>query len=110
MNNWWQKSQFSLEDQSLAKYFILLSNQKYSIIEFNGFNEIQNTAHELGHILGAVHDGTFFSGIDAKSCPASRNNIMAPSVGSSNDAKAMYSFSDCSIEAFKNTLLTPDRQ
>ena len=88
----------------------ICSNQQYSIMEFNGFNEIQNTAHELGHILGAVHDGTFFQGIDARSCPASSNNIMTPKVGTFFKPNAMYFFSECSIEAFKNTLLTPDRQ
>ena len=79
-------------------------------MEFNGFNEIQNTAHELGHLLGAVHDGIAFQGIDARSCPSYGNNIMTPIVGMFNDSKAMYYFSKCSIEAFKNTLLTPDRQ
>ena len=42
--------------------------------------------------------------------PASANNIMKPSVGAFYDATAMYYFSDCSIDAFKNTLLTPDRK
>ena len=79
-------------------------------MEFNGFNEIQNAAHELGHLLGAAHDGTVYLGIDATSCPASKNNIMTPKVGSFYDANAMYYFSSCSIEAFKNTLLTPDRK
>ena len=88
----------------------ICSNQQYSIMEFNGFNEIQNAAHELGHILGAVHDGTAYEGIDATACPSYGNNIMTPSVGRFYDAKAMYYFSECSIEAFKKTLLTPDRQ
>ena len=79
-------------------------------MEFNGFNEIQKAAHELGHILGAVHDGTFFQGIDARSCPASSNNIMTAQVGTFFKANAMYYFSECSIEEFKNTLLTLDRQ
>jgi hypothetical protein len=25
------------------------NDNKYSILEFNGFNQIQNAAHELGH-------------------------------------------------------------
>ena len=29
----------------------ICSPNKYSIIEFNGFNQIQNAAHELGHRL-----------------------------------------------------------
>ena len=88
----------------------ICSNQKYSIMEFNGFNEIQNGAHELGHILGAVHDGTANEGINAIACISDRNNIMTLRVGRFYDAKAMYYFSECSIEEFKNTLLTLDRQ
>jgi hypothetical protein len=60
--------------------------------------------------LGAVHDGTTYKGINASRCPASANNVMTPSVGAFYDATAMYYFSDCSIDAFKNTLLTQDRQ
>ena len=60
--------------------------------------------------LGAVHDGQTYQGIDASRCPASANNIMTPNVGAFYDATAMYYFSDCSIDAFKNTLLTQDRQ
>ena len=88
----------------------ICSKEKYSIMEFNGFNEIQNAAHELGHILGAVHDGGVSKqGIDATSCPASKNNIMTPNAAAFSDANAMYYFSDCSIESFKNTLLTSDK-
>ena len=60
--------------------------------------------------LGAVHDGTTYKGINASRCPASANNVMTPSVGAFYDATAMYYFSECSIDAFKNTFLTHDRK
>ena len=31
------------------------SQKKYSLLEFNGFNEIQNAAHELGHRYSLYH-------------------------------------------------------
>ena len=83
---------------------------RYSILEFNGFNEVQNSAHELGHILGAAHDGTVYNNINASSCPMSANNIMTPAIGAFYNAQAMYYFSNCSINAFKNTLLSPNRK
>jgi hypothetical protein len=87
---------------------------RYSLLEFNGFNEVQNSAHELGHTLGAAHDGTVYNDndiyIDAATCSMSANNIMTPAVGAFFSANAMYYFSNCSINAFKNTLLTPDRK
>ncbi len=58
--------------------------------------------------LGAVHDGTFYNNVDARMCPAEENNIMTPLLGAFNNANAMFYFSQCSIAAFKSTLLTPD--
>jgi hypothetical protein len=58
--------------------------------------------------LGAVHDGTFYNNVDARMCPAEANNIMTPRLGAFNNANAMFYFSQCSIAAFKSTLLTPD--
>ena len=105
----------------------ICGNKKFSILEFNGFFAIQNGAHELGHMLvfffyfvnflvicfyysslGAVHDGTIYNNINATMCPAKANNIMTPVTGAFYNANAMFYFSNCSIAAFKSTLLTPD--
>ena len=52
--------------------------------------------------LGAVHDGT--SG--AENCPANNNNIMTPVSGSRGVYTMILTFSTCSINAFKKTLLS----
>ena len=100
------------------------STNKYSIVEYGGLNSIQNAAHELGHrqqikkniyilrflfvnsnfSLGAVHDQTG----TAISCLASNNHIMTSSLGAYTNATNMFYFSNCSINSFKQTLLTPD--
>ena len=51
--------------------------------------------------LGAVHDGT--SG--AENCPANNNNIMTATAGSQGVYTMILTFSTCSINAFKKTLL-----
>ena len=51
--------------------------------------------------LGAVHDET--SG--AENCPANNNNIMTASAGSPGVDTMILTFSACSINAFKKTLL-----
>ena len=50
--------------------------------------------------LGAVHDGT--SG--AENCPANNDNIMTATVGLET-FYTLLTFSTCSINAFKKTLL-----
>jgi len=52
--------------------------------------------------LGAVHDGT--SG--AENCPANNNNIMTATAGSQGVYTMILTFSTCSINAFKKTLLS----
>jgi hypothetical protein len=94
------------------------------VIEWNGFAQIQNAAHELGHryfqlknywinifknrnySLGAVHDGKKFETTDDDSC-LTLGNIMTPVFGSSPNPD--LSFSKCSIDAFKKNLLTSDK-
>jgi hypothetical protein len=56
--------------------------------------------------LGATFDGT----ADAISCPASMNNIMTPTIGRYTNASGYLYYSNCSINAIKSTLLTPDRR
>ena len=58
--------------------------------------------------LGAIHDGSTAFGIDAKSCPASMNNIMTSTSGLHNVNGSFLTYSSCSISAFKSTLLAPD--
>ncbi|XP_013396343.1 A disintegrin and metalloproteinase with thrombospondin motifs adt-1-like [Lingula anatina] len=71
-----------------------------SIVESHGgFTSFITAAHELGHNLGASHDG---SGTNT-ACPASNGNIMAPTSGGSDPSSGYY-FSDCSIAEFKKTL------
>ena len=52
--------------------------------------------------LGAVHDGT--SG--AENCPANNNHIMTATAGSQGVYTMILTFSTCSINAFKKTLLS----
>ena len=49
-----------------------------------------------------------FNGIDATSCSAYDNNVMTPLIGSFYNAYSLFYFSNCSIAAFKTTLLTSD--
>lgn len=51
------------------------------------FSSVHVAAHELGHLLGSLHDGSkptaliTKSGIDPSSCPADEKHIMAPYAG-----------------------------
>jgi hypothetical protein len=54
--------------------------------------------------LGAYHDG---SG-SATACPESSNNIMTPFLGLYSNANGLFHFSNCSINSFKQTLLSYD--
>jgi hypothetical protein len=58
--------------------------------------------------LGAIHDGAKSNTKDATSCPGSLNNIMTSVIGQNANANPLFYFSNCSIKAFKSTLLNPD--
>ncbi|XP_052792301.1 uncharacterized protein LOC128226460 isoform X2 [Mya arenaria] len=78
------------------------SNSKYSINE-DHFRAILATvaAHELGHNLGAQHDGTVDG--NGELCSSDDAYVMAPSIGVSSDAIKnirQFSFSPCSIDYF----------
>ena len=83
------------------------SANKYAIVEYMGFNQIQNAAHELGHSLGAIHDGT----ANALACSARSNYIMTPAAGAFKSFNNLYYliFSNCSVNAFKYTLLASNQ-
>ncbi len=100
----------------------ICTTNKYSLVEFIGFNNIQNAGHELGHkyvmllshlliiikfkySLGAVHDAT---GV-AINCSASSNYMMTAVVGAYSNGENLYSFSNCSINSFKSTLLNTNK-
>ncbi|XP_013406580.1 A disintegrin and metalloproteinase with thrombospondin motifs adt-2 [Lingula anatina] len=79
-----------------------------SIVESHGgFTSFITAAHELGHNLGAQHDGSYSTGgsnsYDNTACPSNAANIMAPVAGGSNPTNGYY-FSACSIKQFKSGL------
>ncbi|KAL3871393.1 hypothetical protein ACJMK2_039397 [Sinanodonta woodiana] len=68
------------------------------------FSTVTNAAHELGHNLGAFHDGEG----DAKACNPDDQFIMAPDdkefIENELYSRNPWLFSNCSIESFKKTL------
>lgn len=78
----------------------ICSQFKYSLCEdIGGFINSLVIAHEIGHGLGAFHDGIIGS---TDRCPINNKDIMSPSIGGGSS----YRFSSCSISMFKSTLLT----
>ncbi|KAL3861400.1 hypothetical protein ACJMK2_007435, partial [Sinanodonta woodiana] len=69
------------------------------------FRTISTAAHELGHSLGALHDGDD----TARGCKAEDGFIMAPVlpdvVPYKPYSKNHWKFSTCSVEAFKRTIV-----
>ncbi|KAL3861481.1 hypothetical protein ACJMK2_007514, partial [Sinanodonta woodiana] len=72
------------------------------------FWTMSSTAHELGHNLGAAHDGEG----DATDCKAEDQFIMSPALPVFVEGKAYsrnpWLFSNCSVNAFKRTLRNKD--
>ncbi|ELT93093.1 hypothetical protein CAPTEDRAFT_185157 [Capitella teleta] len=69
--------------------------------EGGSFRTSQTVTHELGHNLGAYHDGT-----GTNPCDGSDQFIMAPAPGELNEENKdnVYKFSDCSIAEFRDYL------
>ena len=66
------------------------------------FNQISDTPWTNTTSLGAFHDGTG----DSVLCPASANNMMTNGFGLFNSTSYYLTFSNCSINSFKKTLLS----
>ncbi|KAL3861404.1 hypothetical protein ACJMK2_007439 [Sinanodonta woodiana] len=83
---------------------------RVEIVHLTDYYKTTTTAaHELGHSLGAVHDGDD----TARGCKAEDRFIMAPFLDDFVPYKAYsknpWIFSTCSVEAFKKTIvLKPD--
>ncbi|KAL3888137.1 hypothetical protein ACJMK2_000517, partial [Sinanodonta woodiana] len=84
---------------------ICILGRKISIIRHRGyFRTVSTAAHELGHNLGAVHDGEG----EAISCSSSDFFILSEKeIQFSPDktySRNPWLFSNCSVESFKKTL------
>ncbi|KAL3892144.1 hypothetical protein ACJMK2_004381, partial [Sinanodonta woodiana] len=84
--------------------------KKVSLIQSSHFyRTVLAAAHELGHNLGADHDGTTD---DGKECPPDERYIMYYSLPILNATTPLYRniwlFSTCSVESFKKTLKSKD--
>ncbi|XP_067665301.1 uncharacterized protein [Haliotis asinina] len=88
----------------LATLAAMCTSASVSIIEQDYSASVGATAaHELGHSLSAVHDGTLM----AMGCPAADNYIMSNKLfNPTNNATASrpWEFSSCSVAAFRNYL------
>jgi len=75
-----------------------------------GYSGVVVTAHEIGHLLGAVHDGdkspSYLRGPGAKSCPWSAGYIMSDLRHTSRGQQ----WSDCSVKQIKYFLKTSAAQ
>merc|ERR1712226_217434 len=79
---------------------ICMGGRGISVVEDTGSHSWSTAAHELGHNLGAGHDGQ-------GSCPQDLSYIMSASSGGTVSADILanaFTFSECSILAFRSLL------
>ncbi|OWF37336.1 A disintegrin and metalloproteinase with thrombospondin motifs 16 [Mizuhopecten yessoensis] len=84
-----------------ARVKSMCSHTSVSIVEeHGGFNSILTATHEIGHSLGAYHDG------HNNTCIGEDNYIMTPIGGSATPSNALnpFQFSSCSEDAFQSFL------
>ncbi|XP_069133175.1 A disintegrin and metalloproteinase with thrombospondin motifs like [Argopecten irradians] len=84
-----------------ARVKSMCTHTSVSIVEeHGGFNSILTATHEIGHSLGAYHDG------HNNSCVGQDNYIMTPIGGSATPSNALnpFQFSPCSQDAFQSYL------
>ncbi|KAI8781301.1 A disintegrin and metalloproteinase with thrombospondin motifs 5, partial [Biomphalaria glabrata] len=79
------------------------NEMQFSVVEdLGGYQTVETAAHELGHGLGARHDG------DGNSCPSTDRYIMAGSSYAVTDSNRLnpWRFSQCSIQAMTSHIKT----
>ncbi|XP_021338922.1 A disintegrin and metalloproteinase with thrombospondin motifs 18-like [Mizuhopecten yessoensis] len=84
-----------------ARVRSMCSHSSVSVVEeHGGFGSILTATHEIGHSLGAYHDG------HNNSCAGEDNFIMTPIGGSATPSNALnpFHFSECSEDAFDNLI------
>ncbi|KAI3384803.1 hypothetical protein SNEBB_006341 [Seison nebaliae] len=99
------------DNRGIAFLSSICSNRSYALIEdWGGLFSAISAAHELGHVLGAVHDGEEDGRGISKKCSASDNYIMTPIRGQFDNKLNQWKFSECSIAIIKKNLLNGEKK
>lgn len=87
----------------------ICNENRYLIAEeVGGFFYVSVLTHEIGHNLGAYHDGDSANSISVE-CSPNDNYLMTPKIGTqSNNTNNQFRFSPCSVTLIKQTLLEDD--
>ncbi|XP_033752062.1 uncharacterized protein LOC117335902 [Pecten maximus] len=84
-----------------ARVRSMCSHSSVSVVEeHGGFGSVLTATHEIGHSLGAYHDG------HNNTCAGEDNFIMTPIGGSATPSNALnpFHFSECSEDAFNHLI------